>query len=151
MQKKEATTKHPDYGEVVRLLSSYAPSADEYNALIDEYRSLRSRLYQRGTNPDEGKTIFSESSGTGTIVCRVKLLEARLAEIIAANVRLRLEIEGLIERLQDRQTAAILRYRYINRVAMEFIPPKVHYSLRQCWRLHNRGINEIAAIWHAKA
>lgn len=127
--------------KALELLNSYNPLSKEISLLLEERDNLRACLFTR--NAKDGSPADCDFVRK-RLSQEITKLEKMICRSIEKNINSRMLIEELINSAQPADARPILRYRYVERVPMEFIPPRVHYSLRHCWNLHNKAVDSIA-------
>lgn len=118
-----------------------------YRSLVNQYnacKELRDNLFPRST------PVYSDMpKGGGTQTEMERVLDKRwaLMEQMDANLQAQQdeinEAIGLLEGLALDEYTVLMR-RYMLGESMEAIACQLNYSVRWCWKQHNRGIRAIA-------
>jgi len=134
-------------------------SEDRRNAIREKLRSYRylvakheaccdlfERLFPKMTSCVQADRVMSSGGNANEDKMATKLdLEAQMAESLQA---MRDEINGILDLIHSLtgDESIILLRRYTMNERMDAIAEKLHYSERQCWRLHEGAIERLASV-----
>lgn len=79
-------------------------------------------------------------------IVRRDMIEKELREATAELDRLRVELTGLIDTVQDRTAGRVLYLHYIGLMNFKEIADYMGYSLSRIYNLHSIGLREISGI-----
>lgn len=143
------TTANPEIDatnqEKIKYLKRYVILDQEIDRLVSDLDRLRSRLGKLTSTlsdlPGGGGSIYK--SVDIDIVDKIVDLEAKINRRIDEFVRIREDIEQLINSVGDDKQRLLLSYRYIDGQQFEWIASTMHYSWRHIHRLHSAALQNI--------
>jgi DNA-directed RNA polymerase specialized sigma24 family protein len=121
-----------------KFLESYLDANSTINAKLDQIRCLK-ELATRTTQ------IFTDEKmlTTAAIVSDMVDLDNDINADIEAVLALRHQVEGTIQGLPSRRCRDVLHLRYIEDKKWEVIADELHYTERNVYYLHNKGLELI--------
>lgn len=143
------TTANPEIDatnqEKIKYLKRYVILDQEIDRLVSDLDRLRSRLGKLTSTlsdlPGGGGSIYK--SVDIDIVDKIVDLEAKINRRIDEFVRIREDIEQLINSVEDDKQRLLLSYRYIDGQQFEWIASTMHFSWRHTHRIHSRALDSI--------
>lgn len=114
---------------------------------ILKIEKMKSSLYGKSSNYSErsGDNSQNENSVENTVL-KVIEYEERKDKLIDVLVGLKLEIEGVINKIPNEKYKDILERRYLLFQKWEEIAEELNYSVQWIHKLHRRALTEVQKI-----
>ena len=127
-----------------QYLSQHRQIDNEITAINEEMERLR-ELSTKTSNPLSGMPSGGGKNAAPyeDIVHRIIEIERQRNRKISELLILKVEIEGVIAKVDDIRLRSILRDKYINGLTLEQIAVNHNYSWRHLRRLHGEALSKI--------
>lgn len=120
----------------------------QINIDIEKMEAMRASLYQQSAKYDKTGSQTVNDNSREKALCKVIDYEKKLNKEIDELVDKKLEIEKIIKALSDEKLREVLTRRYLLFQKFERISIEMHLELRWIYRLHKKGLNDIAIVDH---
>ena len=128
----------------------YLYQAYRLDDLINSYRRELASLKElslsvgsQDTSKDSVSVSKDNSARFTRIVDSIVDLETKINNEIENYVAVKNEIHSVIEAVENNDEKLCLRYRYIEFMSWDDIADKMHYELRNVFRLHGKALKNI--------
>ena len=128
----------------------YLYQAYRLDDLINSYRRELASLKElslsvgsQDTSKDSVSVSKDNSARFTRIVDSIVDLETKINNEIENYVSVKNEIHSVIEAVENNDEKLCLRYRYIEFMSWDDIADKMHYELRNVFRLHGKALKNI--------
>lgn len=114
-----------------------------YQRELASLKELSLSIGSQDTSKDAVSVSKDNSASFTRIVDKIADLEAKINNEIEHYISVKNEIHSVIETVEDNDEKLCLRCRYIEFMSWDDIALKMHYELRNVFRLHGKALNHI--------
>lgn len=129
----------------IMYLKQYTAIIEERKELMQSYEEVISKLTTIAAQviSDMPRTGHDNPDKIGNNIVHIEKLEKILEKNLKETLRIRIDIELIINQLEDSVHRRLMRLRYIRGLNFENISVIMNYSWRHTHRLHNEALDLI--------